>query len=79
VAQVGLIAFVGLVVPHLLRLLLGADHRELVPACIFGGAAYLVLCDLLARTLPRHGEMPVGVITAMVGAPLFIYLLRRSG
>ena len=79
VAQVGLIAFVGLVVPHLLRLLLGADHRELVPACIFGGAAYMVLCDLLARTLPRHGEMPVGVITAMVGAPLFIYLLRRSG
>lgn len=79
VAQVGLIAFVGLVVPHLLRLLLGADHRELVPACIFGGAAYMVLCDLLARILPRHGEMPVGVITAMVGAPLFIYLLRRSG
>lgn len=79
VAQVGLIAFVGLVVPHLLRLLIGADHRELVPACIFGGAAYVVLCDLLARILPRHGEMPVGVITAMVGAPLFIYLLRRSG
>ncbi len=79
VAQVGLIAFVGLVVPHLLRLLLGSDHRELVPACIFGGAGYMVLCDLLARILPRHGEMPVGVITAMVGAPLFIYLLRRSG
>ncbi len=78
VAQVGLIAFVGLVVPHLLRLLLGPDHRELVPACIFGGAGYMVLCDLLARILPRHGEMPVGVITAMVGAPLFIYLLRRS-
>jgi iron complex transport system permease protein len=78
VAQVGLIAFVGLVVPHLLRLILGSDHRELVPACIFGGAAYMVLCDLLARVLPRHGEMPVGVITAMVGAPLFIYLLRRS-
>ena len=79
VAQVGLIAFVGLVVPHLLRLILGSDHRELVPACIFGGAGYMVLCDLLARILPRHGEMPVGVITAMVGAPLFIYLLRRSG
>lgn len=78
VAQVGLIAFVGLVVPHLLRLILGSDHRELVPACIFGGAGYMVLCDLLARILPRHGEMPVGVITAMVGAPLFIYLLRRS-
>jgi iron complex transport system permease protein len=78
VAQVGLIAFVGLVIPHLLRLIIGSDHRELVPACIFGGGAYMVLCDLLARVLPRHGEMPVGVITAMVGAPLFIYLLRRS-
>ncbi|MCF8094652.1 MAG: iron ABC transporter permease [Desulfobacteraceae bacterium] len=77
VSQCGLIAFVGLVIPHLLRLLFGSDHRVLVPACIFGGAGYLVLCDLLARVLPRQGEMPAGVITAMVGAPVFIYLLRR--
>ncbi|MFP4650704.1 MAG: FecCD family ABC transporter permease [Desulfobacterales bacterium] len=77
VSQCGLIAFVGLVIPHLLRLLLGPDHRVLVPACIFGGGAYLVLCDLLARVLPRQGEMPAGVITAMVGAPVFIYLLRK--
>jgi iron complex transport system permease protein len=74
----GLVGFVGLVIPHLLRLLLGPDHRFLVPACLFGGAAYLVLCDLLARTLPQQGEMPVGVITALIGAPLFIILLKRS-
>jgi len=78
VAHVGLLGFVGLVIPHLLRLVLGPDHRVLVPACILGGGAFMVLCDVLARTLPEQGEMPVGVITAMIGAPLFIYLLKRS-
>jgi iron complex transport system permease protein len=74
----GLVGFVGLVIPHLLRLVLGSDHRFLVPACLFGGAAYLVFCDLLARTLPQQGEMPAGVITALIGAPLFIILLKKS-
>lgn len=74
----GLVGFVGLVIPHLLRLVLGPDHRLLVPACLFGGASYLVLCDLLARTLPQQGEMPAGVITALIGAPLFIILLKKS-
>ena len=74
----GLVGFVGLVIPHLLRLVLGSDHRFLVPACLFGGASYLVLCDLLARTLPQQGEMPAGVITALIGAPLFIILLKKS-
>ncbi len=78
VCHCGLIGFVGLVMPHLLRLILGPDHRVLVPACILGGGAYMVICDLLARTLPQQGEMPAGVITAMIGAPLFIYLLKRS-
>jgi iron complex transport system permease protein len=78
VSQCGLIGFVGLVIPHLLRLLCGPDHRVLVPACVLGGGAYMVLCDLLARVLPPQGEMPGGVITAMIGAPLFIILLRRS-
>lgn len=78
VSQCGLLGFVGLVIPHLLRLLLGPDHRVLVPSCIFGGGAYMVFCDLLARTLPKQGEMPAGVITAMIGAPLFIFLLKRS-
>lgn len=78
VSQCGLIGFVGLVIPHLLRLLCGPDHRVLVPACILGGGTYMVVCDLLSRVLPPQGEMPGGVITAMIGAPLFIVLLRRS-
>jgi iron complex transport system permease protein len=78
VCQAGLIGFVGLVVPHVLRLLLGSDHRLLAPASILGGSAYLILCDLLARSLPAQGEMPVGIVTALVGAPLFIFLLWRS-
>ena len=79
VSYCGLIGFVGLVMPHLLRLILGPDHRVLVPACILGGGAYLVICDLLARTLPQQGELPAGVITALIGAPLFIMLLKKSG
>jgi iron complex transport system permease protein len=74
----GLLGFVGLVMPHLLRLLFGPDHRVLVPACVLGGGAYLVFCDLMARFLPKQGEMPAGVITALIGAPLFIYLLKRT-
>lgn len=79
VCHSGLLGFVGLVMPHLLRMGLGPDHRVLAPACVLGGGAYMVLCDLLARWLPEQGEMPVGVITAMIGVPLFIFLLRRSG
>jgi len=78
VSQAGLVGFVGLVVPHFFRLLFGPEHRLLVPACVLGGGAYLVLCDLLARALPASGEMPVGVITALIGAPLFIFMLWRS-
>jgi len=73
----GLVGFVGLVIPHIFRLLLGPDHRLLVPACILGGGSYLIFCDLLARVLPSAGEMPVGIITALIGAPLFILLLMR--
>jgi iron complex transport system permease protein len=78
VSQCGLIGFVGLVVPHIFRLVLGPDHRILLPACLLGGSTYMVLCDVLARTLPQQGEMPAGVITAMIGAPLFIILLKRT-
>ena len=78
VCQSGLIGFVGLVIPHIFRLLLGSDHRFLIPSCILGGASYLIICDLLARTLPSEGEMPVGIITALVGAPIFIFLLWRA-
>lgn len=78
VSYCGLLGFVGLVMPHLLRIILGPDHRVLAPACILGGGAYLVVCDLLARTLPQQGEMPAGVVTALIGAPLFIFLLKKS-
>lgn len=78
VSHCGLVGFVGLVMPHLLRLVLGSDHRILVPASLLGGGAYMVLCDLLARVLPKQGEIPAGVITALIGAPLFIFLLKRS-
>lgn len=78
VSHSGLIGFVGLVVPHILRLLIGSDHRLLIPASILGGAAFLILCDLLARSLPAAGEMPVGVITALIGAPMFIFMLWRA-
>ena len=78
VSYCGLVGFVGLVMPHMLRLALGPDHRVLAPAAILGGAAFMVICDMLARTLPSQGEIPVGVITALIGAPLFVYLLRKS-
>jgi iron complex transport system permease protein len=78
VSHTGLLGFVGLVIPHILRLLLGPDHRLLIPSCILGGGAYLVICDTLARNVSSQGEMPVGIITAMIGAPLFMFLLWRS-
>jgi iron complex transport system permease protein len=77
VSVAGLIGFVGLIIPHLLRLLLGPDHRLLVPAAALGGAAFLVLCDTAARALLAGRELPVGAITAIAGGPLFLWLLRR--
>jgi len=74
----GLIGFVGLIIPHLLRLVLGPGHRLLVPATALGGAAFLVLCDTAARTLLAGRELPVGAVTALVGGPLFLVLLRRG-
>jgi iron complex transport system permease protein len=77
VSVAGLVGFVGLIVPHLLRLLLGPDHRLLLPAAALAGAMFLVLCDTAARTLLGGRELPVGAITALAGGPLFLYLLRR--
>jgi iron complex transport system permease protein len=77
VSVAGLVGFVGLIVPHLLRLLLGPDHRLLIPAAALAGAMFLVLCDTVARTLLGGRELPVGAITALAGGPLFLYLLRR--
>ena len=75
----GIISFVGLIVPHMLRLAFGADHRLLLPASFLGGAAFLVLADLLARVAIAPTELPVGAITALCGGPFFIYMLRREG
>jgi iron complex transport system permease protein len=75
----GIISFVGLIVPHMLRLAFGADHRLMLPASFLGGAAFLVLADLLARVAISPTELPVGAITALCGGPFFTYMLRREG
>jgi iron complex transport system permease protein len=77
VAFGGLIGFVGLIVPHSLRLIGGPDYRRLIPLSAIGGAAFLILADLAARTIVAPQELPVGVVTAMAGAPFFVFLLRR--
>jgi iron complex transport system permease protein len=74
----GIIGFVGLVVPHIVRLLVGPGHRGLLPVSLFTGAAMMVVADLLSRTVIAPNEIPVGVVTTFVGAPLFVYLLRRN-
>ena len=79
VAASGIIAFVGLMVPHLLRRLIGPDHRLLLPACLLGGGAFLVLADLVARVVIAPAEINLGVVTAVLGVPFFLYLLRRGG
>jgi iron complex transport system permease protein len=79
VSVAGLIGFVGLIVPHALRLVIGSDHRLLIPATALTGAGFLVLSDTLARSLVVGRELPVGAVTALLGGPLFILLLRRSG
>lgn len=74
----GLIGFVGLIIPHLTRVLIGPDHRVLLPTAAIVGAAFLMICDALSRVVMGSGEAPVGIITALAGAPFFIYLLRRK-
>ncbi len=78
VAVAGVIGFVGLVVPHAIRLLIGSDHRALLPLAFLAGATFLTLADLAARVTLAPTEIPVGVVTAFVGVPLFLVLLRRS-
>ena len=73
----GPIGFVGIVVPHLVRLLVGSDHRLVLPASILFGASFVIVCDLIARTLFSPLEVPVGVVTALVGGPFFLWLLLR--
>lgn len=77
VAVCGPIGFVGMMVPHICRLLVGADHRRLFPATLLFGGMFLTVCDVIARVLFAPAEIPVGVITAMLGGPFFLYLLLR--
>ena len=77
VATCGLIGFVGLIVPHAVRLAIGPDHRHLVPTCALVGAAFLVVADSFARTVIAPTELPIGVVTAFLGGPFFLFLLRR--
>ena len=74
----GLIGFVGLIIPHLTRIIVGPDHRILLPTSAIVGASFMMLCDALARVIIAPSELPVGVITAVSGGPFFIYLLRRK-
>lgn len=78
VSACGVIGFVGLIVPHCMRLICGPDNRRVVPCSILGGALFMLSCDTLSRTLLQPAELPVGSLTAIVGAPLFIYLLYRN-
>jgi len=78
VSVTGPIGFVGLIVPHMLRVMLGSDHRILFPASVFTGAGFLVLCDTLARTVFAPAEIPVGVITSLLGGPFFIAILLKK-
>jgi iron complex transport system permease protein len=78
VAISGLIGFVGLIVPHGARAIVGSGHRRLLPAAFLLGGTFLIVADVLARTAGPSGELPVGAVTALSGAPFFLYLLRRD-
>jgi iron complex transport system permease protein len=77
VAVSGLIGFVGIIVPHTVRLAAGASYRRVLPLSMLGGAAFLITADLIARTVASPAEVPIGVITAFVGAPFFVFVLYR--
>ena len=77
VSFVGVIGFVGILIPHAVRLIWGADYRFLLPMAVLTGAIFLILADIIARTVLAPTEIPIGVITAICGAPFFLYLLRR--
>lgn len=79
VSTCGLIGFVGLIVPHTVRLFAGTDYRRILPLSLLAGAIFLILADMLARLVLAPAELPVGVVTALCGAPFFLYLLRRRG
>jgi iron complex transport system permease protein len=78
ISVAGIIGFVGLIVPHVIRLIWGGDYRHLIPASMIGGASLLLLSDVAARVVLAPQELPVGIITALVGAPFFFWVLSRA-
>ena len=78
IAMAGIIAFVGLIIPHIARLIVGSDYRFLVPTSAVLGAILLVVSDTIGRVILREGELPVGIIVSFIGAPFFLFLLRRK-
>jgi len=78
VAKAGIIGWTGLMVPHLARMLVGPDHRILMPVSMAGGASFMIICDTIARSLTSY-DIPVGIVTAILGAPFFMYLMKRGG
>jgi iron complex transport system permease protein len=74
----GAIGFVGIIIPHAIRMICGPDYRLLLPMSLLGGAAFLILADTAARTILAPAEIPVGIITAIIGAPFFLYLLNQK-
>lgn len=78
VYSAGIIGFVGLVVPHVLRLLFGSDHRRLIPLAALGGGVFLIWADVLCRAVLPGNEIPVGILTALLGAPVFLFLMARK-
>jgi iron complex transport system permease protein len=78
VSFVGVIGFIGLVIPHIIRILLGPDNRRIMPLSIIGGACFILICDYISHIIaPQFGTLPIGVTTALIGAPIFVYLLIR--
>ncbi|MDR7870506.1 MAG: iron ABC transporter permease [Tissierellaceae bacterium] len=79
VSVVGLLGFVGLMVPHITRILIGSDHKYLLPSCIFTGAIFVMLCDTVSRVIFQPVEVPVGITISAIGAPFFLYILKGKG
>lgn len=79
VAACGMIGFVGLIIPHIVRGVTGSDHKRLMPAALLTGAVFMIWADIIARTVIPKSELPIGIITAMIGAPMFMYMLMKKG
>jgi iron complex transport system permease protein len=75
----GIIGFVGLIIPHIFRMIVGPNHKALIPLSIVGGAAFLIIMDAVSRWVISPNELPIGILTALLGAPFFIYIMRTKG